>query len=484
MLFIEPIEKRKYTLYKSEVFDHVEGAEKIADLSLIAHSVSNKFHIVGDLISEMCDEIDGFENWFYSMTHEYLNAGYNAEVLINNAESFYTYSAQYIEYKEINFDKFINLDKKSSTSIVFYPDDIKAISTASTCLKLYSMFSCDMSMRLPDNLHKKMYKLLIQPCIDSDVTTKIFQLIRSRTYRSSLTDRYMWDFIKMMISETPESYVMTVFNFLMKSILTLINVDQNPIPFLISTIDDSIRYLMRSVYKDKIIYGEVFGGVEDLFGSALTKENFYLFCCQDVVGKGAKIGLGLLEDNYELDDPQYEAVRERLDSLSYLYPSSLLVILPIVSKVLEVPYKFLLTIPPKHAMLLGLFMYELSKDILDERFPILVEFLIACPDMRKSSNVNTTRSSYKIRNLELILNDPNLLFGFASKTLKFDVMSSIAGVLSASKRVLVNLVNGKPLSKMTYYNLESDVCGFFSELYANKLDGLFEQMREKADVYF
>ena len=142
----------------------------------------------------------------------------------------------------------------------------------------------------------------------------------------------MWDFIRMMISETPESYVMTVFNFLMKSILILINVDQNPVPFLISTIDDSIRWLMRSVFKDRIIYGEVFGGVDDLFGSALTKENFYLFCCQDVIGKAAAVGMTILEEK-QLTDGEFQHVVDRLDGINKIHHSALLVILPIASKV-------------------------------------------------------------------------------------------------------------------------------------------------------
>lgn len=481
MLIIEARKlKREYTLLK---VDDNGVKTVIKELSLISHSVSNKFHIIGDLIGEMCENLEGFEDWYENLVTSYISSGYNAEILMNNVDQFFDYSSKYIEYKEVNFDKFINLEKKSKTSIVFYPDDIKAISTCSTCLKLYSLFSCENEMKLSDNLHRKFYSLLITPCINRDVTTKIFQLIRSRTYRSSITDRYMWDFIKMMISETPESYVMTVFNFLMKSLLSLIDIKQNPIPFLISTIDDSIRWLMRSVYKDKIIYGEVFGGAEDLYGSSLTKENFYLFCCQDVVGKGANIGLTMLEDKYDLTDAEFNKIRDRIDEIHYLYPAAMLVTLPIVSKVLEIPYKFLLTVPPKHAMLLGMFMSELAQGTLSERYPILTEFLIACPKP-DINNVTTTRSSYKIRNLELILNDKNPLFGFGNKSLKYDVMSSIAGVLSASKRSLVGIANGKQLSKMTYYNLESDVCGFFSELYANKLDEVFNEMREKADTYF
>ena len=240
---------------------------------------------------------------------------------------------------------------------------------------------------------------------------------------------------------------------------------------------------MRNVYKDKIVYGEIFGGTDDIFGSSLTKENFYLYCCQDVIGKAAKIGMDIIDNNDSVDETKYEKVREQLNSIGYMFPSALLITLPIASKVLEIPYKFLLTIPPKHAVLIGVFMHELCKGVLDERFPILTEFLMGSP--RSENNVTfITKSSYKIRNLELVINDPNLLFGFSSRTLKFDVMSSIVGIISASKRNLVNLITNESLNKTTYYNLESDLCLFFSEMYSGKLDPIFEILKEKADNYF
>lgn len=453
----------------------------ITELDLINHSVSNKFEIIIELIKNMSINLEGFESWFTKLIEDYIKSEYDSEILLANISKFQNFSRLYIEYKEVCFDKFVNLDKKSKTSIVFYPDDIRLISTTSTALKLYSLFSCDSNLRLPDNLNRKVYGSLIQPCIDHDITTRIFRLIRSRTYRSSITDKYMWEFIGMMISETPESYVMTVFNFLMKSILILVDVEQNPIPFLVKAVDDSIKWLMRSVYKDRIIYGEVFPEVEVVFGSALTKENFYLYCCQDVVGKAAKIGMDLLEAGFGLTEEEFNKARDRLDNITYLYPSAYLITLPIVSKVLEIPYKFLLTIPPKHAVLMGIFMYELSKDILDNRFPILCEFLVSCP---KNQNIMATRSSYKVRNLELVLNDNHKIFGFGNKVLKFEIMSLISGILSASKKNLVSLFSGKQLTKMTYFNLENDVCMFFSELYSSSLDPVIATLRKKADAYF
>lgn len=482
--------KRKCVLTKTDGDDRTV----LIDFSLKNHAVSNNFDVVSGVIGEMCETIDGFEDWFERMIINYTQSNHDPEIIISNIPTLKEYAEEYVNSKNIVFDDFVNMDKKSNTSIVFNAEDLRAIALTSTASKLYSVISCDTSIHLPDNLHRKVYEMIIQPCIDKEVTIKIFQLIRSRTYRSSITDRYMWDFIKMMISETPESYVMTVFNFLMKSMITLLDITQNPVPYLISTVDDSIRWLMKNVYKDKIVYGEVFGGVEDLFGSSLTKENFYLFCCHDTIGRAAKVGMDVLEKNYGLEGRQFEEALSRFDDITQLYPASLLVTLPIVSKVLEIPYRFLLTIPPKHAVLLGILMHDLAKDVMDDTYPVLTEFLLTCPapdgsdengkGSNKSKYNNTSKSLYRIRNAEFVLNDSNSIFGFPSKVFKYDIMSLICGILSASKRGLVLTHNGKSLSKMTYYGLESDVCGFYSKLYSNSLEPIFKQMRTKSEEYF
>ena len=317
-----------------------------------------------------------------------------------------------------------------------------------------------------------------------DVVNRIFQLVRSRTYRSSITDKYMWDFIKLVISETPESYVMLIFNFIMTNIISLINPHQNPIPFIISAVDRSIGWMMRTIYKDKTIYGEVYGGVEDLYGSSLTKESFYFHCCADVISKASNIGMQILEENKE----DFEKIKARLDQVTSLFPVTKLITLPIASEILEVPYKQLITIPPKHAVLIGIFMHKIALEIgLDQRFPVITNFLSMYSIEEKKSN---SKSMYNIRNLEFIINNtkdddtPKPMWGFKSPILKFKVLKLICGALSSSKRNLIDIETGRQINRLTYTDLENDVCSFFIEFYSKSLDPTFEKMRAVSDTYF
>lgn len=473
MLSIKPLEgKRKY-----KVVDLSNNEESIlAELDLINHSITNKFQIVIDLVDEMCAEIEGFEGWFKILLMNYISSK-NSELVYESVDKYLEFSEKYVDSKNIDFNNFVNLSKVSPTSIVFYPEDIRALAISSTALKLYSILFCDIELRLPDNMHKKVYDGLIQPCVEREVTVKIFQLIRSRTYRSSITDRYIWGFIKTVLFEDPDSYVMTIFNFLLEKILALINIEQNPIPFIIGTADDSIKWLTRSLFKDRTIYGEIFGGTEDLYGSSLSKESFYIFCCNDTIAKAAKCGMDLLESEYNLDDNEFSDVQGRIEKVNHLCPAVLYVTFPIASRVLEVPYKFLLTIPPKHSVLIGLFLYVIAEEILSSRFPALSEFLISCP----KDNLIYTKSQYKMRHVILVINDPNPIFGFSSPYFKYKLLSAIIGILNASKKNLVDTVTGDRLRRVRNFCLEDEVTRFYNELYSGRLDSTFENIRKMAD---
>lgn len=479
MLLLEKVNKRQWVL--SKVDDSGNYEKCLLEQTLIPSSITNKYEIVAYLLEDMCQKVKPFSDWFSNLIESYIENDFNSEIILNNVNEFIKFSTLYVDSLDIKFSSFTNTDKISKTSIIFGEEDIRAIAISSTALKLYSIFCYDGNLKLPDNIHREVYQGLIQPCIDNQTTTKVFQLIRSRVYRSSITDRYIWDLIKMAISETPQSYVMTVFNSLMINMICILAVDRNPIPFLVSIIDDSIRWLMRTVYKDRILYGEAFSGSDDIYGSSLSKDSFYMYSCNDVIGKAASVGMSLLETEYLLTPDQFDEVRNRIDVVDILTPPMKLLTLPITSKVFEIPYKYLLACPPKHALLIGIFLFHISKGILDEDFPIISEFLISCP---KDNKFLSTRSSYQIRNLEFVLNNPTPVFGFESKSLKFNIMSSICGILSAGKKNLVSVITGLPLRKISYASLEHDIIKFFTMLYSNQLNSMFDELRRISEAYF
>ena len=540
------LKKKKDSLRNSRKWDLIytnnDEEHVVVSLNLINSSLTNKFNVVADLIEDMNDVVSEFSGWYIDLIDKYKDSEYNSMIVVDSANEIMKMAESYIENKRVMikkkgcekvegslnelFDTFVDVKKASKTSILFEVKDIRAIALSSTALKIYSLFQYDSEMQIPENINRKLYDIFIKPCVDAGTTAKIFELIRSKTYKSSITDRYIWDIIRMVVLDTPENYVMTKFNFLMRNLISILSVEKNPVLYLIGFIDYAIRWLMTTDYRDKVIYGEAFGSSEELYGSGVSKESFHLYCCNDVVAKASNAGMNVLEDRCGLTDlreKQQEIIediikleeesgeglsiiehtklkdaqrdildkvavqedvftraRDRIDSLTYLFPPMRILTLPIASKVLEIPYKFLLAAAPKHVILMGIFLHEIGDELIDE-YPVLSEFLISCPE---NSNFLSTRSSYRLRNLEFILNEKSPIFGFTSKTLKFEVMSSICGVLSASKKNIISVIDGGRLSKITYLDLENDVTSFFTKLYSSQLDSMFDKIRKRADEYF
>lgn len=451
----------------------------IVDLNLETISIINKFEVIKDLFENISEMVGNeFVFWYVNMITKYIKSNYNSEVFLEEVPNFLHFAELYIDKKDINFSNFVNHSKASKTSILFDEDDLRAIAKTSVCLKLYSPIAYDQALKLTENTNKLIFTSFIQECINLGTTEKIFQVMRSRTYRSSMTDKYMWDLIRMVVTETPENYTLLMFNFLLSNMISTLDIEKNPIPFFISVIDDSLRWTMSNIYKDRVIYGEVFGGPGDIYGSMLTKETLNIYCCNDVVGKAAKVGMELLEKEYGATEEKFEDVRDRLDEIKYVSPIMQNIVLPIANKVLEIPYNYLLTAPPKHIALIGVLMHYCSIGILDERFPIFHELLLSVP---KDQINKINNSSYKIKDITSVVNEKNLLFGLNSPTLRFHVISKICGILSMSKKSHVSLITGKKVKKMNFQSLESDVLQFYSELYSNKLDSSFIRMRDEVD---
>lgn len=474
MIKFTQLEKRVWTLSLKK-----DGCEDIElNIRLGQSSLSNKFEVVSTTMDEFTELIPEFSDWYYDLLKKYIDSKYNSELVRDSAPELIEYAKQYISLKEVDFSSFVNRKKTSSTSILFDEEDIQNIAVTSTCLKVFSIFTYDTTLRVPENINKSIYNSFVSDCIEYGTTDKIFQLIRSRNFRSSTTDRYMWELIKLRTLEDPETSVMSVFNFFMTNLVSLLDVTQNPIYFLVKIVDDSLRWMMKEIYREKVIYDESYTSSEDVHGSFVHKDIFHVYCCNDLISKAAKLGMKLLEEEFEITDTEFIYLKERLDGIKTLDPALRLFTLPIISKVFNVPYNTLKTAPPKHIVLIGSLLYILGKNTLCKDYPVLSEFLLLCPI---KSNTVISRSSYKLRDITTILKDDTPLFGIASKKLKYDIISPICGILNASKKNLINIVDGQYINKITYSDLEDDVIKFYTNLYANGLNTTFLTLQKEFD---
>lgn len=477
MITLTP-EKNKKRQWKLTVENSKK--DKISlDLDLIQVSLANRFDIVENFMKDIDIVVPKFTDWYYTIIKKYLDSNYNSEIIKNSIDDFIKFSKKYVKEKNIDYSQFVNRKKTSKTSILFEENDLEAIAITSTCLKIYSIFCYDSVLRVPENVNKFMFNKFISQCVETDTTDKIFQLIRSRNYRSSITDRFMWKLIKLRTLEDPESSVMSIFNFFMTNLLSMLNIDQNPIHFLIKIVDDNLRWMMMEVYKEKIIFDENYSGSDDIYGTSIHTDVFFVYCCNDLISKAAKLGLALLEVEFNITDDQFLDIKERLDKIKVIDPSMKLFTLPIISKIFKIPYEYLLSAPPKHLVLMAVLIYILGKNTFVNNYPVLSNFLLSCPQV---SNTVIIKSSYQLRDAPKVMECDIPVFGLNSRKLKHDILSPICGILSSSKKNLINIIDGKEITKITYVDLEQDCIDFYTKLYSNGLNDIFKNIENKFDM--
>jgi len=453
----------------------------IHEFDFLKANYASKFFSVSELIDELNELYPRkFGSWFEKLLEKYIEQNYNSQVVLENCDKILEISKDYFYSKEIDYSRFVNRKKKSRTSVFFDVDDMEAIAIASTALKIYSLFSSDVNLKVTDNVNKLVFAKILSPCTEIETSNKIYQVIRSRICRSSVTDKVMWELIKLSIIETPESYTMIIFNYMMNSMFSTIDINNNPIPFLIGIIDEGLGWLISTAFVTNVLYGDSFGTSEEIYGSSFSKDSLYIYCCNDVIIKASKAALDIIENEYDISEKEFMEIQNRLDNVNSIHHHMKRITLPIASKVLEIPYKYLIMSPPKHVALIGILIHHCSTGNLGEKFPIIMEYLKTIP---REKEFSMNKSSYKIKNKEYLINRDDRIFGFTSKKLRFDIISCNCGVLSSSKKDLYNIIDGKSLPKFNYQELEKDALDFYTDLYSGKLEEDFEKMRIKVDSY-
>jgi len=439
------------------------------DLSFVVHSVSNKFEVVKTVFDGMCG-IPNFNDWAKETFGHYIKTQ-DGQFLVNQYIKLRPFVVLYVESLGIAFEDFVDYKKRSKTSIIFTEDELKEIAITSTSLKIYYIIGLDKKLQpseaISARIQQDISKNLLEMCVDE----KIFRLIRSKINLTSFSNKFMWDFLAVAISETPDAYSFKIFNWIMQKIIALINIKQNPIPFLISTIRDSISYLFQDAHKDTIVYGDIF---EDSVHN-MVSQDIDEYACNDLIYKLAHICSNQIVVKHEKTQ---SIIFDRIEALKANTKSTHVFNLPLVAKILEVPYDKLRMISPQHGAFLSLFIFNNAIE-LRKKYPALCNLLthFAANDENKD-----LRSSYKIKNVDLVINDRHLMFGLSSVVLKYEVLSLIVGTIISHKKNLLSLYDNHQFPKTYNSNqIEREAIDFYSKFYADDLGDLIDPIRERIE---
>jgi len=464
------------------------------ELDLISNSITNKFHIIADFLTSMSESCDGFEEWLKTFLFAYSeNADLRFDLLKDAVPVIKKYVNEYIDLIATDYDKFVDETKAKKSSILFRAPEIKSIIILSGYLKVYALISNSANLKLDQRLHRQIYNLFAADILKTDIVRKIFDVVKTKTFRYSITDRYMWDYIRTIQCKEIDDHIIEIFNFIMNNILALCENDKNPIIFFIGVIDESVKWFLRSVYKGTIIYEDSMS-TEDIQSANI--DNLSAYCYNDTLGRlkgiayeliyesleGKKGGvLTFTDENGEVGTDSYiTTFQSRVMGVEHISPLCECIVFPVLSKVLDIPYSYFKTISPEHAAVLSVYTHNLLKKVFKNNFKTLISMLPFYPNEQPS--LSTT---YVLKNVNTYLNlfnETQDFFGFKNKIFFHNVLCHFVG--RVSRIDFVHVVDGTKLGGIPLSKIEEDMIEFFISFFSGNLDGEFEEMSKIANSDF
>ncbi len=448
----------------------INPKDVIIEMDLIFSPIANKFDRLTEFIEECSITLkDDFDDWFIGMINEYVESKYDYSIIRKNVPQLKKFSDQYLETLDINFENYINKSKISKNSIFFDHEEIKKIIQVSNYLKIYLAICQDSKMKLSKKFHSETFALLSED-INEEIIYKLFKIVSSKTYEYKHTDHYMWDYIKTIYCKTTDMHVYNIFNFIINNILVTCKTETNPIPYLISVIDESIKWILRSIYKEAIVYSESVS-TQDVY-SVQGKDKLSSYASNDTIGKLLITSYNQLE---HIGISDIEAFKHIINGLKEISLFSNYVTYPILSKTLDIPYRQFMTLPVEHAYLLNLYLYRILPEVFKIEYPVLSRMLLYYNQLQP-----IIKTTYKIKNIELFTGSINTFMGFKNTMVPYDLISNIIGKIG--RNTYSSFLNDKEIINFPLAQLEKDLILFYNKYFDNDLENLFDELRETIDM--
>lgn len=454
----------------------------ITILEMVASTVTNKFYLVTDFIEDMSKNSKEFSEWYSDFIDEYVSAIDRYDLIEQNVPIIKKYADEYIDFRKIDFSKFVDETKAKKTSILLAADEIEKICRLSSYLKIYAIISNSENLKLDRRSHKKIYNMFADDVLNSETIFKIFNVVKTKTFRYNMTDKYMWDYIKMVQCKSIDVHVIEIFNFIMNSILILCEPDRNPITYFVGVIDESIKWFLGSIYKGSIIYDDSIS-TEDIQSTNI--DNLKTYSYNDTLGRLKAIAYEKIKDHItkpsllkfdenelKLED-EYVDIQKRVDGVKFISPLSEYFIFPILAKITGIPYNHFKTLSPEHTIVLSVYVQDILRKVFKNEYKSIVSLLNYYPTEHPS--IATT---YKLKNMESFINTANEVknfFGIDTKIILGNMLGNFVGKISRVK--FVNIFDGKELVGIPLSKIEAEMIDFYILLFADKLEAEIDKIR-------
>lgn len=447
--------------------------------NLVPCSVTNKFHLITDFIERVSATCGSrFNDWLKQLLLDASDEEKRPSVIIENIDQLKEFVNEYIESIDVDFDSFVDQTKVKKNSILFEGFEIKTIIKLSSYLKIYSLFSNTENNNVTPKIHKEIYNRIAEDIAETDIVSKIFNVVKTKTFRYNLTDRFMWEYIKTIQCKDIGVHVVEIFNFIMNNILIMCEEDKNPITYFVGVVDESVKWFLRSVYKGTIVYDDSIS-TEDIHGS--DRDNLKTYSFNDTLGRLKTVAFHKIYDQLErqniafTESDQYIIdFNNRLATIENISPLCTCLVFPLLSKITKIPYMHYKTISPEHAAVLAFYL----NTVLQKVFVLEYKHMFGLLDYYPLSPPSLS-TTYKIKAIHQYLDrqdEVQSFFGFNTKDFPHKVLCHFVGRISRLSSC--HLLTGEKLPGIQLGRVESDMINFYTYYFAGKLDERIAEVKQ------
>jgi len=453
---------------------YISHNDNFFNLKLYPSSITNKFFILTNYImkiSELCG--DEFNDWFIKLLKDAKDQESRPKVLSENIDKIKYFSDKYIDSAKIEFSNFVDESKAKKNSILFDATEIEKIVRLSGYLKIYFILQNSDTYRLGQTFHKTIYNKLSNEALQTGIIRKVFDVIKTKTYRYNMTDKFMWKYIQSVQGKDIGSHIVDIFNFIMSSIIVLCEEDKNPITFFVGVIDESVKWFLRSVYKGSFVYGDTVA-TEDIQG--INVDNLRTYSYNDTLGRLKNIAYSKMESHMlknitvpvdSKGDDYLVNFRERVESIQHVSPLCDCLVYPLLARITSIPYQNIRLMSPEQAIIMSVYMKILLTETFNQNEYTEIFKLLSCYPAEAPSKGST----YRIRNLEefIKLRDSyQKFFGFSFISFIFNIISYFVGKISRVK--FIDVGTGQMHSNIKLNEIEKELVKFYMTYFSGNMD--------------
>jgi len=469
----------QYKYFKVENKNHVtfynpSNKKESIEFIVAQVGVANKTGLVIKYIETILLETNQIQNYYNLMNNFYVTQ--DKDIIYQNIDYIIEISKDYCtnHTQHVDFESFVDEKKKTRNSILVTLPEVKQIYLLSCVLKLYMLFSGTNILKYEDDkIHKLIFKSIIDKLDINDVINKLYKLVSIKIFRSSGMDPMILETLKLKSIQREEDFILSMFDFIMTSIIVIYDMVKNPIVFLVTSVDQMAQWEFRDLYSKAIMYKET----GDLFDTVKTSANLI-----DTILNAKMLDVVSKYVTYKLKQIGIDKITilRRLQTVVIDENFYNYLITPFFSYVFNIKQNGLIKLSNYDKILIQLLFYFSIKDYLleSDQFedfnivenidPPYLEILKRIA-VKEDTSIDLTKikkkyTSYQLSKLKEILSSPFKFYGITNKRILIKYIKTVIDSIVNTKYFKDLLSNNNTtyiLNKKKLANIENFFLDFF-----------------------